>query len=1210
MEKVGTSTEQMKRNDHVSLDIDKLTASVEGELETLHAFSKKCSIYRVPKRLRDSKDHAYTPQLVSIGPIHHGKEELKEMEEHKKIFLQEFLEVSQVSVKECIAAIAERETRLRNCYADNFENISSEDFVKMMLLDSSFIIMVFLIQFSPFIRRNNDHIFGKPFMIEDITFDTCLLENQIPFFILDDLLKLSKTLVGYSMIELTRHFLSGAFRGSWVPKAISEQIKSSEVEHFVDFLRKCHQPAKQPQALRTRTTPSAMELHESGVKFKLGSKEKIFDMNFDLHKGILEIPPLFLEDCTEKLFRNIHAFEQCQCRGGYVSDYIATIRNLVRGTNDVEILAKKGIIDYWLSDNVAVMCALHDLDRGNVVDSNRFYFADVVEGLNNYSRKRRHQWIAALKQNYFHNPWVSISVVAAGALLILNVIQAVCSMGFGSRWRGWIMQCISTAKMSVLVNGSPTEEFSLEKGLRQGDPLSPFLFNLAVQGLSCMLQRGCDMELIEGLNFSSSGPALSHLQFADDTLIFSSASLSSLQNIKHILLCFELISGLKVNFYKSSIIGVGIEDHVCRHSAQILRCKQELLPITYLGLPIGANMNRVSMWKPIISKFSSRLAAWKGRFLSIGGRLCLLKSVLSNLPIYYLSLFPMPATVATTIERKFRSFLWSGKEESRKLCNVSWSTVSLPKRIGGLGIGSLRDKNTALLYKWQWRLGSEESSLWKELIKFIHNTNSSSFLPQTPLSGTGSTWTCMINHCIKDNRLQEIMSHQSMVLIGNGKRTTFWHDIWVANHCLANRFPTLYRLSNDKDASIDKMGMWDGFEWIWLFSWSRPLRGRNIGLLEQLYIVLSKVHLDSESEDRLIWKDNKSGRFSVKSLCGLLSPTHYSTNGFSFAGIWKGVVPPKVEIFYWMAIINRLNTRGVLVRRGVLDSSHSNCPICQVEEESVDHLLLHCHNHWIIWSKIIKWWGLSWCCPKNLSCLFSQWTVMVQGKFQKKAWLMLFFSVVWSLWLLRNDLIFRQKSPNYDSVFFLIIARLCLWLKALHPDFPYSPLDLLRSSAGLIRWSNVQIYRTGVIWSPPPIGRFKWNVDGSSLGKPGLSGIGGALRNHQGHLLGIFSLQVGILDSNIAELRAVVKAIELSASKCFLHHKHIIIESDSANVISWMHNTHNRPWMHRDLFSTVQKLTSLFGSITFSHVYRESNSLADCMAKQGVHRSSDFIAWL
>ncbi|XP_034930788.1 UPF0481 protein At3g47200-like [Populus alba] len=429
MEIVGTSTEQMNRNDHVSLDIDKLTASVEGELETLHAFSDECSIYRVPKRLRDSKEYAYTPQLVSIGPIHHGKEELKEMEEHKKIYLQEFLKQSELSVKECIAAIAARETSLRNCYADNFENMSTEDFVKMMLLDSSFIIMVFLIQFSPAFRRNNDRIFGKSWMIEDIKMDTCLLENQIPFFILDDLLKLSKRQGGYCMIELTRDFLSSTFGDSWVAKDILEQINSSEVEHFVDFLRKCQRPAKpkQPQSLENRTTPRAMELHQSGVKFKLGSTEKIFDMNFDFHKGILEIPPLLLEDDTEKLFRNLHAFEQCHCGGGYVSDYIATINFLVRATNDVEILAKKGIIHNWLCDNDAVISALHDLDRGNVVDSKRFCFADVVEGLNNYCRKRRHKWIAALKQNYFHNPWVSISVVAAGALLILTVIQTVCS---------------------------------------------------------------------------------------------------------------------------------------------------------------------------------------------------------------------------------------------------------------------------------------------------------------------------------------------------------------------------------------------------------------------------------------------------------------------------------------------------------------------------------------------------------------------------------------------------------------------------------------------------------------------------------------------------------------------------------------------------------------------------------------------------------------
>ena len=146
------------------------------------------------------------------------------------------------------------------------------------------------------------------------------------------------------------------------------------------------------------------------------------------------------------------------------------------------------------------------------------------------------------------------------------------------------------------------------------------------------------------------------------------------------------------------------------------------------------------------------------------------------------------------------------------------------------------------------------------------------------------------------------------------------------------------------------------------------------------------------------------------------------------------------------------------------------------------------------------------------------------------------------------------------------------------------------------------------MWSPPIINNFKWNVDGSSIGKLGPSDIGGVLRNHHGHLLGIFSLPIGISDSNIAELRVVVKAIELSASNYLLHHKHITIKSDSVNVISWMHNPHNRPWMHRELFSLVQRLTRFFGSITFAHVYRESNYMADCMAKQGVRRSNDIIA--
>jgi len=273
-------------------------------------------------------------------------------------------------------------------------------------------------------------------------------------------------------------------------------------------------------------------------------------------------------------------------------------------------------------------------------------------------------------------------------------------------------------------------------------------------------------------------------------------------------------------------------------------------------------------------------------------------------------------------------------------------------------------------------------------------------------------------------------------------------------------------------------------------------------------------------------------------------------------------------------------------------------------------LIIHCHKHWIVWSKIINWWGLAWCCLKNLAALFSQWDSLVYGKFQKNAWLILFFSVAWSLWLYHNDVIFKQTTSNYDTLFILILTHLCLWIKAIEPDFSYSASDLIRSAEGLLRWTNYKKQRVVVVWSPPITNSFKWNVDGSSLGKSGPSGIGGVLRNHNGILLGIFSLSVGILDSNVAELKAVVKAIELSASNCRLHHKHIIIECDSATVIRWMNNPHNRPWLHHNLFSSIQRLASCFGSLTFTHSLREINHMADHMAKQGVFRNTEFVAWL
>lgn len=127
------------------------------------------------------------------------------------------------------------------------------------------------------------------------------------------------------------------------------------------------------------------------------------------------------------------------------------------------------------------------------------------------------------------------------------------------------------------------------------------------------------------------------------------------------------------------------------------------MPITYLGIPIGANLRKILTWKPVIDKVEKRLALWKLRSLSREGRLVLVKAALNNLSMYYLSLFRMPKNVARRIIHLQRRFFW-GKEEGAKGENlVAWEKIQKPMKQGGLGIGYLYLKNASLLFKWWWR---------------------------------------------------------------------------------------------------------------------------------------------------------------------------------------------------------------------------------------------------------------------------------------------------------------------------------------------------------------------------------------------------------------------------------------------------------------------------------------------------------------------------
>jgi hypothetical protein len=212
------------------------------------------------------------------------------------------------------------------------------------------------------------------------------------------------------------------------------------------------------------------------------------------------------------------------------------------------------------------------------------------------------------------------------------------------------------------------------------------LFNLVADMLAVLIERAKNLGCIDGLVPHLVDDGLSILQYADDTILFLEDDLGKAKGLKLVLSAFEMLSGLKINFHKSELFCFGEAKNRTEEYIRLFGCKEGDFPFRYLGIPMSPRRLSNGDWRLVEERFQKELSSWKGKMLSSGGRLVLINSVLSSLPMYIMSFFRIPKGVLEKLDYYRSRFFWQCDEHKKKYRLAKWSILHKPRSAGGMGI--------------------------------------------------------------------------------------------------------------------------------------------------------------------------------------------------------------------------------------------------------------------------------------------------------------------------------------------------------------------------------------------------------------------------------------------------------------------------------------------------------------------------------------------